>query len=499
MSSAYSALLERLREVHSLEKASELLEWDQQVCMPRGGGAARMDQYGALKGAAHERFAGDEVGRLIDAAAREVPAEGDSNEIALVRWARREWGRKRKLPADLVAELARQTSLAQEVWVEARTRKDFSVFLPSLEKMVALKRRQAEALGPRADLYDAWLEEFEPGFPTTETARVLGDMKTGLVPLVKAVAAKAGSVSDAPLRGRFDLAKQRALSEEIARAMGFDFERGRLDVAAHPFSMSCSPDDVRLTTRYAEDQVLGSFFGTMHETGHGLYEQNVGDSLKGTPLCGGATMAMHESQSRLWENIVGRSLGFWKHWLPRFQEHFPQAAGIGLSDFVRAVNRAQSSCIRVEADELTYSLHILLRFELERDLLAGRVQAADLPRSWNTRMEESLGIVPPDDAQGVLQDVHWAAGLFGYFPTYALGNAISVQLWESALSASPGIPGDIEQGRMAPLLGWLRENVHRHGKKLTAPELVLRATGRPIEAEPYLRYLRAKYSELYKL
>lgn len=499
MSSAYRALLERLREVHSLEKSSELLEWDQQVCMPRGGGAARMDQYGALKGAAHARFAGDEVGRLIDAAAREVPADGDSDETALVRWARREWGRKRQLPAELVSDLARQTSLAQEVWVEARTRKDFSVFRPALEKMVQLKRRMAEALGPRADLYDAWLEEFEPGLSTAETARILGDMKAGLVPLVKAVSAKASAVSGAVLQGRFDVARQRTLSEEIARAMGFDFERGRLDTAAHPFSMSCSPDDVRLTTRYSEDQVLGSFFGTMHETGHGLYEQNVGDSLKGTPLCGGATMAMHESQSRLWENIVGRSPGFWKRWLPRFQELFPQTAGVALQDFVRAVNRSESSFIRVEADELTYSLHILLRFELERDLLAGRVQAAELPRVWNERMEESLGIVPPDDACGVLQDVHWAAGLFGYFPTYALGNVISVQLWEAALSAVPDIPRDIEQGRMAPLLGWLRENVHRHGRKFTAPELVRRATGRPIEAAPYLRYLRRKYGELYRL
>lgn len=499
MSTAYSTLLERLREVHSLEKVSELLEWDQQVCMPRGGGAARMDHYGALKGAAHERFAGDDVGRLIDAAEREVPKGGDSDEAALVRWARREWGRKRKLPAELVAELARQTSLAQDVWVEARSRKDFSLFRPALEKMVALKRRLAEALGPRADLYDAWLEEFEPGFPTAQTARVLGELKAGLVPLVKAVSAKAASVSGAALRGRFDIAKQKQLSEEIARAMGFDFERGRLDLAAHPFSMSCSPDDVRITTRYHDDQVLGGLFGTMHEAGHGLYEQNIGDSLKGTPLCGGATMAMHESQSRLWENIVGRSAGFWKRWLPRFQELFPQAASITLAEFVRAVNRCEPSFIRVEADELTYSLHILLRFELERDLLAGRVQVGDLPRVWNERMEQSLGIVPPDDALGVLQDVHWAAGLFGYFPTYALGNAISVQLWEAALKSVPGIPKDIEQGRTASLLGWLRENVHRHGKKLTAPELVLRATGRPIEAEPYLRYLRAKYGELYRL
>ncbi|OGR46091.1 MAG: hypothetical protein A2X37_06265 [Elusimicrobia bacterium GWA2_66_18] len=499
MTSSYRRLLERLREIHALEKAAELLEWDQQVVMPRGGGEARMEQYGAIKGAAHERFACDEVGRLIDAAAKSITQDGDCDEASMLRWARREWGRKRKLPSEMVTQLARQTSLAQDVWAEARAKNDFPSFHPALEKVVALKRRQAEALGPRDDLYDAWLEEFEPGLSTAETSRILADLKGGLVPLVKAVAAKRGRVCDAPVRGRFDLALQRTLSEKIARAMGFDFERGRLDLSSHPFTMSCSPGDVRLTTRYHEDHILGGLFGTMHETGHGLYEQGVDDALKGTPLCAGATMAMHESQSRLWENIVGRSRGFWKQWLPPLQELFPQAAGVSPENFYLAINKSEATFIRVEADELTYSLHILLRFELERDLLAGRVKVGELPQVWNERMKNDLGIAPPDDARGVLQDVHWAAGLFGYFPTYALGNAISVQLWEAALAEQPGIPRDIEEGRLSPLLLWLKENVHRHGKKYSAQELVRRSTGRPIEAGPYLRYLAEKYGEIYGL
>ena len=492
-------LRERLLEFHALEKVAELLEWDQSVVMPRGGGQARASQFGAVKSAAHALLAGEDTGRLIDAAGRGVDAEADTDEAALLRWARRERERRRKQPPELVAELARHTSLAQEIWAEARSKNDFSLFRPALEKMVELKRRQAEAISRGGDLYDAWLEEFEPGMDVSEVSRILADIEEGLVPLVREVSARRDAVDDAALSGAFDVSAQKTLCAEIARAMGFDFERGRLDVSAHPFTMNASRDDVRLTTRYQEDRVLGSLFGAMHETGHGLYEQGIDPALEGTPLCAGATMALHESQSRLWENVVGRGRFFWKRWLPRFQELFPKAAGVDLETFYRAVNKARPSLIRVEADELTYSLHISLRFALERDLLAGRVTAAELPEAWNARMKNALGIVPPDDARGVLQDVHWSAGLFGYFPTYAIGNAISVQLWEAAASARPSLTRDIEEGRLTPLLDWLRTNVHRHGKKYSAQEVVRRATGRPIDAAPYLRYLCAKYGELYGL
>lgn len=499
MDTDYQALKGRLQEVHALNKAAEILEWDQQVFMPRGGGPARMEQFGTLRRIAHEKFIAPEVGRLIEALGRGAAAAYDSDEAALLRWASREYEQKRRLPAALVEEFARHTSLAQDVWVEARAKDDFVLFQPALEEMVELRRRQAEALGSCDDAYDAWLCEFEPGMTTADLDSLFADLKTGLIPLVKAVSAKSGAVDDSPLRQRFDVARQRAFGEEVARAIGFDFDRGRQDLAAHPFSTSFSPDDVRITTRFNESHATSALFGTMHEAGHGMYEQNVGESLKNTPLCAGATMGVHESQSRLWENVVGRSRGFWKRFYPRFCELFPQVDAMGPEAFYRAVNKAGPSFIRVEADELTYSLHILLRFELERDLLAGRLKAADVPEAWNAKMSSYLGITPPDHRRGSLQDVHWAAGLFGYFPTYALGNLISLQLYEAALQARPEIPAQTESGEFSALRGWLKEHIHRHGKKYTAPELVLRATGRPIEAAPFLRYLRAKYGELYAL
>lgn len=494
MNADLKALDERLRKFWALDKASSLMEWDQQVNMPPGGAAARGEQVSAVLRLAHETLTDPETGRLL----AKLTA-GASADEPLVRWAAREYERRRKLPASLVEELAAHSSLAHGVWVEARTKSDFAVFRPALEKMVELKRRQADALGAYADPYDAWLEEFEPGLPTAEVDRLFSDLKAGLVPLVKAVAAKAGAVDDAPLRGRFDVAAQKAFATEVAKAMGFDFSRGRQDLAAHPFCMSLSPGDVRITSRFSEGLPAGGLFGVMHEAGHGLYEQGVDAALAGTPLCGGATMAVHESQSRLWENIVGRSRGFWTHFYPRFQAAFPQTAGVPLDAFYRAVNKAAPSFIRVEADELTYGLHILLRFELERELLSGSLKPGDLPAAWNEKVRSYLGLTPPDDRVGVLQDVHWAEGLFGYFPTYAIGNMISVQLYEAAVAAKPGIPAGVEKGELSSLLGWLRENVHRHGRTMFAQELVRRATGRPIEAAPYLAYLRKKYGEIYAL
>ncbi len=493
-----AALRERLVEFHALGKAADLLEWDQETVMPRGGAAARAHHLGILKKTAHELFTAPETGRWI--AALVPSAEGrDDDDAALVRWAAREWRRRSRQPAVLVAELARLTALAQEDWSAARAASDFSRFRPRLEELFALKRRQAAALGDFPDPYDAWLEEFEPGMSTARVDELFAEMKAGLVPLVKAVAAKAGSVRVPELSGSFDPARQRELGLEVARSMGFDFARGRLDESAHPFSTGIAPDDVRLTTRYREDLPFSALFGVMHEAGHGLYEQNAGPDPKSTPLTGGATMAVHESQSRLWENQVGRGRPFWRRWRARFAELFPQAAGLSAEDLYRAVNRAEATHVRVEADELTYGLHVLIRFELERELLSGRLAVADLPKAWAAKSRTYLGIVPPDDARGVLQDVHWASGLIGYFPTYAVGNMISAQLWDAALAARPGIPAALERGDGAPLLGWLVDNVHRHGRKYAAEELVRRACGGPISAAPYLKYLRAKFGELYGL
>ena len=456
--------------------------------MPRGGGEARALQAGAVRRAAHEVAASDETGRLVAELAEAAAAAPEgSDDAALWRWAEREYRRRRRQPAALVEDIGVQCSRAQEVWVSARSKNDFALFRPELERVIELKRRQTEFLGDFADPYDAWLEEFEPGMATAEIERLFAGLKPGLVALAGAVAAGEGSVSFPTLAGRFPADRQRVFGAEVASAMGFDFERGRLDVSAHPFSEALSSDDVRLTTRYREDLPFSALFGVMHEAGHGLYEQGVDAALKHGPLCGGATMAAHESQSRLWENLVGRSRGFWRRWLPRFQELFPEARALDAEGMYRAVNRVDRSFIRVEADELTYSLHVMLRFDLERGLLAGRVRAAELPAAWAEKSREYFGVVPPDDARGVLQDSHWASGLFGYFPTYAVGNMISVQLFEAAPKSED----------YSVLLGWLRANVHRHGRKFGAEELVRRATGSPISAGPYLRYLNAKYGELY--
>lgn len=498
MTKALAALGERLREVHALRKASGLLDWDQRVCMPRGGGPARATQSALLKRLAHELFVADETERLLDRAAKEASRlDYDSDGAALVRWTRRELEAKRKLPASLVQALAEQGARTHEVWVEARKTSKFALFLPELEKMLALKVRQAEALKPAEYLYDAWLDEFEPGMKTRELARVLDEVKAGTAPLVKAVASSGRRPK--PLPGSFDTAAQLAFCEQLARAIGFDFDRGRLDLAAHPFCAAFSTGDVRVTTRLHENLPLSAFFAALHEAGHGLYEQGIDPALEGTPLCEGASMGVHESQSRLWENVVGRSRGFWRRRYPQLRKAFPRLAKVPLDDFLFAANECKPSLIRVEADELTYGLHVVLRFGLERDLLAGKLKPRDLPQAWNAGMKALLGVDVPDDRRGVLQDVHWSEGLFGYFPTYVLGNVISLQLYPAAVKARPEIEADAKDGDFTALRSWLTKNVYRHGKKFTAPELVARACGGPISAAPYLRYLKDKYSALYGL
>ena len=489
-SSRFRGLRGRMRDFQSLNTAAGLLEWDMEVLMPRSGAEARALQFGAVSRAAHEVIVGEETGRLVEElAGAALSAVPDDADAALWRWAEREFRRRRRQPSAFVEELASHTSRSQEVWVDARSRNDYSLFRPELERMLELKRRQAAYVGDFADPYDAWLEEYEPGMTTAAVESLFAGLKPGLVALVSAIAARAEAADLPKLTGSFPIDRQRVFGEEVARAMGFDFERGRLDVSAHPFSAAISRDDVRLTTRYREDMPFSALFGVMHEAGHGLYEQNIADELKHGPLCHGTTMAVHESQSRLWENLVGRGRGFWKRFLPRFQELFPAAAAFDPESMYRAVNRVERSFIRVEADELTYSLHVMLRFDLERALVAGSVSAAELPEAWAAKSREYFGAVPPDAASGVLQDVHWSCGLLGYFPTYAIGNMISVQLFDAAPKTED----------YSVLLGWLRENIHRHGRKFGAEALVRRATGSPISPIPYLRYLKDKFGELYGL
>ncbi len=489
-----------LNEVHDLEMAGDLLEWDQLTYMPPGGGEARAEHMATLKRLAHEKFTSDEIGRLLEElAADQTVGDYESDDASLVRVASRKYNRKRKLPTALVAEIARHQSIAQEIWVKARAENNFALFQPALEKMFDLKRQEAEALAPFDSVYDPLLDEYEPGMKTAQVKAVFDGLRAEIVPLVKAVGTKAEAVSNAALRQPFDVDRQREFGTRLVKQFGFDFERGRLDVAAHPFCTNFSPGDVRLTTRYDPNFLSTSLFGAMHESGHGMYEQGVSPALQRTLLCAGASLGIHESQSRLWENLVGRSRGLWKYFYPQLQAVFPQLAATDLEMFYRAINKVSSSLIRVEADELTYSLHIMLRFEIEQEVLTGQVRVADLPAVWNAKMDDYLGVTPPNDRLGVLQDTHWAAGLIGYFPTYALGTIVSVQLFNKAIAAVPDIPAQIERGEFAGLLGWLQQNIYRHGKKFMPTELVQRTTGGPLDSGPYVNYLKKKYGEIYGL
>jgi carboxypeptidase Taq len=498
MSDKLQRLKAILNDVSDLDMTANLLEWDQSTYMPPGGGEARADHLATVRRLQHERLTGDEVGRLLEDIAQEGGlGEEDSDDACIVRVVKEDYERRRKVPASLVAELARHVSLAHGIWVRSRAESDFSLFQPALETMVELKRRQAEALGPSGCLYDALLHEFEPFMKTAQVKAVFDGLKVEIVPLVKAVGGAGDSVSDAVLRQRFDVGAQREFVVAVVRRLGFDFDRGRLDLTVHPFCTNMSPGDVRLTTRFDPEFLGTALFGTIHESGHGMYEQGIPPALRRTTLGTGASLGFHESQSRLWENILGRSRGFWRHFYPELQAAFPQLAPVGLETFYRAINIVRPSFIRVEADELTYSLHIMLRFELEQDLLDGRVRVADAPAAWNSKMQEYLGLTPPNDALGVLQDVHWSIGYIGYFPTYALGNILSVQLYEKAILDAPGIPAAVERGEFSPLLAWLREKIHRHGRKYPPAELIRRVTGGPLDSGPYVRYLKTKFGEIY--
>jgi carboxypeptidase Taq len=492
-------LKERLAVVSDLNGAASVLGWDQQTYMPSGGAAARAEQLATLGRLAHEALIADEIGELLEGAAAEtIGSESDSDERCLVRVIRRDYEKARKVPAALVAEIARATSLGMEIWVQARKDSNFAFFQPALQRIVDLQRDLARCLGFEESPYDALLDQYEPGMKKSELVGIFSEMKVGLVPLVQSLSERLDRVDDGVLHKTYPEAAQWEFSLEAARRLGYDFQRGRQDKSVHPFTTSFSVNDVRITTRLDETFLPTALFGTLHECGHALYEQGVSQTLERSPLASGASLGVHESQSRLWENLVGRSRGFWKFFLPRLKQAFPQnLQDVPLETFYRSINRVEPSLIRVEADEVTYNLHILLRFELESELIESRLTLADLPEAWNAGMKTLLGIVPQNDAEGVLQDVHWSNGLMGYFPTYSLGNLLSVQLFEKAHTAIPSLASQIEHGNFEQLLKWLRENIHQHGRKFLPSQLIQRAAGEPLQATPYLRYLREKYSEIY--
>ena len=488
---ALADLKERISEIHDLDRAASLLGWDQQVKMPPGGGDVRAEQLATLERIAHEALTSDEIGRLLDKLAPlEDALDYDSDEASLIRIVRRDWEKARRVPAELRAEMSRAASLAMPVWVQARQEQDFSQFLPALRRNFDLRRRYVECFDDYDEPYDVLLDDFEPGMKTAEVRAVFERLKQEQVPLVAAVR----ETGERPVRGVvFPLAGQQAFELEVIERFGFDASEWRLDTAVHPFAASIATTDIRLTTRYFDDNLDG-LFGTMHECGHGLYEHGVARELERTPLAHGASLGLHESQSRMWENMVGRSLPFWHHFYPQLQQTFPDALdAVELADWYRSVNWVEPSLIRVEADEATYNLHIILRFELEQELLADSVELEELPEVWNQRMRDYLGVMPPDDALGVLQDMHWAVGAIGYFSTYALGNVISGQLWEQVTAAIPDLDAQFEQGEFGALAGWLQENLWRHGRKYLPSELIQRTTGGGLDPEPYLRYLRGKY------
>jgi carboxypeptidase Taq len=514
MPDALSSLRERLAEVFDLSRAAAVLEWDQETYMPPGGADARAAQVATLRRLAHERFTADEVGAWLDAAARETDGmDEDETDRALVRVALRDHARATRLPSALVAATAEAKGHALEAWKAARSASDFAFFAPHLQRLLGLTREKAERLAPllaeeraaagetpgEEPLYDALLDEYEPGATTAEVATVFAVLRERLVPLVEAIAGRP-QVDEAVLTRHYPEAAQWAFGLEVARAIGYDLERGRQDRSAHPFTTAFATTDVRITTRLDEGFFPSAFFGTVHEVGHALYEQGVDAALDRSPLADGTSLGMHESQSRLWENLVGRGRAFWAFWLPRARAYFPEALdGVDAEAFYRAVNRVEPSLIRVEADELTYHLHVLLRFELERALIAGTLVVADVPAAWNARMEAFLGLTPPTDAVGCLQDIHWALGAFGYFPTYTLGTLMSAQLFDAARRDLGSLEDAFARGEYRPLLDWLRERVHRWGRARSARRILQDVAGGPLSAEPWLAYARAKFGALYGL
>lgn len=489
-----------LAQVTDLGRAEALLAWDQQTYMPRGGGEDRGNVLETVAGLSHQLFTSTEMGDLL---AELVPfadsLEPESDDACLIKRTAHDYEKSTKVPTEWVAEFARVTTIGQMAWEEAKAGNKFEVFRPHLEKVLSMRQAYANFYKPYEHIYDPLLDDFEPGITTREVQAIFNALRPQQVDLLKQIASKP-VIDDTFLHIPYDEQGQWDFGVDVVTRFGYDWNRGRQDKAVHPFTTSFGIDDVRITTRFDPDRAASALFSTMHEGGHAMYEQGVAKSLRRYPLANGASMAVHESQSRMWENLVGRSKAFWQFFYPKLVERFPQQlANVSQDQFYRGINKVESSLIRVEADEATYNLHIMLRLELEIALLEGSLQVGDLPYVWNKKMEEYLGVVPSSDSEGVLQDVHWSGGGFGYFPTYALGNLVSAQLWEKIHVDIPRLEDQIRQGKFDELLSWLKGNIYQHGAKFEPQVLVKRVTGTTIRPEPFMNYLREKYSEIYNL
>lgn len=501
MEAKLKELKTRLIEIDDLNKANAVLGWDQATYMPPAGAPSRGRQMATLGRISQEKFTDPAIGKLIDdleTVVEDLPY--DSDDAALVRLTRRLYDRAVKVPPVWLSDFIEHSTRLYSIWAKARPENDFKSVVPHLEKTLDLSREYAEFFAPYDHIADPLIDSSDYGMKAEDIRRVFGELREALVPIVAAITAQEPA-DDSCLRKFYPEDQQLAFGEMVIRQFGYDFERGRQDKTHHPFMTKFSHGDVRITTRF-QDHFLGEGLGsTMHEAGHALYEMGINPDYDGLPLSSGASAGVHESQSRLWENIVGRSRGFWAHFYPQLQEMFPeQLNGVPLDEFYRAFNRVEASLIRTDADEVTYNLHVLIRFDLELQMLEGQLAIKDLPDAWHARYESDLGVHAPSDVDGALQDVHWyAGGIGGAFQGYTLGNILSAQFYDAALKAHPEIPTEIGSGKFDTLHNWLKTNIYYHGSKFTPDELVQRATGQPMTIEPYIKYLREKYGELYTL
>lgn len=495
MEKTLHAFRELIGKIKAYEEAVSVLYWDMRTGAPRKGIQGRSAVVGMLSAEMFRLSVSDEMGRYLE----ELGATGtleklDETNRRLVEETRKDYERSKKIPPELHREFVVLTSQAEAVWEEAKRKADFASFQPYLEKIVDFSRRFVALWGHEGHPYNTLLDQYEPGMTVEKLDAVFSELRSETVPLVHEIGRSGADEDDAFLKLPYDPAKQREFSVYILGEMGYDFEAGRLDKSEHPFATGLNPGDVRITTKYKPDDVAFALFGTIHECGHALYEQNIASELEGTTLCTGASMGIHESQSRFWEIYIGSSLPFWRRYYGKLQQFFPEQLGnVSVERFVRAINRAKPSLIRIEADELTYNLHIMVRYELEKGLIGGEIRVADLPALWNEKYREYLGITPAHDGEGVLQDVHWSGGAFGYFPSYTLGNMYAAQLMSALRRAMPDLDAKLERGELLPVKAWLTEHVHRYGKLLTPAEIIKRATGEELNPTYLVRHLQEKY------
>jgi carboxypeptidase Taq len=497
----FAQLKRRLLEISDLAGTSAVLSWDQATYMPKAGADARGRQCALLNRLVHERSTDPELGRLIDQLAPYAESlPPDSDDAALVKVTRRDFEKALRTPTEFVERMSAHCSAAYDAWTRARPANDFATMRPYLERTLDLSREYAGFFAPYRHVIDPLIDDMDQGMTCTTVQSLFAELRAELLPIVRAVCDRPPA-DNSCLHGAFASGSELDFGLMVARAYGYDLDRGRLDLTHHPFCTKFGADDVRITTRVYPNDLSQSLFSTLHEAGHALYEQGIAPELGGTPLGTGTSSGVHESQSRLWENIVGRSLGLWQHFYPKLRDTFPDRFGnVPLETFHRAINRVERSLIRTEADEVTYNLHIIVRFDLEIELLEGRLAVKDLPQAWRARYQSDLGVSPPDDRDGCLQDVHWFSGLIGgAFHSYTIGNVLGAQFHAAALRDHPEIPSEVRAGRFGTLLGWLRSHLHRHGRKFTADELVRRSTGEPMSIKPYIAYLRHKYGELHGL